>query len=309
MFATGTKQSSVTEIGNNAIRYVIITPVRNEAAYLQLLVDSLGAQTIKPQQWVIVDDGSTDGTAELAEAAAGNHPWISVLRRSDRGYRQPGGGVIQAFCDGFRLINPEWEFLVKLDGDVSFEADYFEKCFGRFANDPKLGIGGGTVCQKTNEGLMPEAPSDPVFHVRGATKIYRRQCWEAIGGLLKAPGWDTVDEYKANMLGWTTYTFPDVKLWHHRKAGEAQGTWKNWVKNGLANYVAGYHPLFMGIKCGRRIFSRPYGIGALGLLVGFVSGYLHRVPKVEDGALIRYVRDQQLRKLSFRDSLWDRKSA
>src|SRR5256885_1602221 len=83
-------------------------------------------------------------------------------------------------------------------------------------------------------------------------------------GLIEAPGWDTVDEYKANMLEWATYTFPEVKLWHHRVAGDAQGKWKNWVKNGLANYVAGYHPLFMGCKCGKRLFAKPYGVGAVG---------------------------------------------
>ena len=293
----------------NAIRYVVISPIRNEVEFIQALIDSLGTQTLKPQQWIIVDDGSSDGSGDIATDAANIHPWISVVRRLDRGSREPGRGVIQAFADGYKHINRDWDYLVKLDGDLSLGRDYFEKCFQRFEADPKLGIGGGTICQKMGDQLLSEAPDDPVFHVRGATKIYRRECWEAIGGLIEAPGWDTVDEYKANMLGWVTYTFPEIKLWHHRKAGEAQGTWNNWVKNGLANYVAGYHPLFMGIKCGRRIFTRPYGIGALGLLVGFVSGYLCRVPKVEDGALIRYVRDQQLRKLSFRDSLWDRKSA
>src|SRR5690348_5408978 len=115
------KPASVGKAGGNAAtRYVVITPVRNEAAFLNLLVDSLVVQTVTPQQWIIVDDGSTDGTADLATAAARNHSWISVVRRSNRGYREPGGGVIQAFCDGFRLINADWEFVVKLDGDVSF---------------------------------------------------------------------------------------------------------------------------------------------------------------------------------------------
>jgi biofilm PGA synthesis N-glycosyltransferase PgaC len=291
-----------------AIRYVVITPVRNEANFLSSLIDSLAGQTLKPQQWVVVDDGSKDGTAEIVENAAGIHSWIILVRRADRGSREPGKGVIEAFSDGYRHLKADWDFLVKLDGDVSFDSDYFERCFAHFAKDPKLGIGGGTICQMLNNRLVTEAPGDPVFHVRGATKIYRRECWEALGGLIQAPGWDTVDEYKANMLGWTTYTFPELKLEHHRFAGRANGTWRNWVKNGLANYVAGYHPVFMACKCGKRLFARPYAVGALGLMIGFVSGYLHRVPQVGDLDLVRYVRRQQLRKLTFRESLWNRKS-
>ena len=289
-------------------RYIVITPARNEGEFLHSLIDSIVKQTVRPQQWIIVDDGSADNSCVIALADEKQHHWISVVRRTDRGLRNPGAGVVEAFSDGLaRVKSSDWDYLVKLDADLSFESVYFERCLGRFKNDLKLGIGGGTICQKMGEVLVTEAPGDPVFHVRGATKIYRRQCWESIGGLLPAPGWDTIDEYKANMLGWTTYTFPEMKVWHHRKAGAAHGTWKNWVKNGLANYVAGYHPLFMGFKCGKRAFSKPYGIGALGLLVGFLGGYLRRVPQVDDSDLIRYVRSQQLKRLSFQRSLWSHK--
>lgn len=287
--------------------YVVITPVRDEQDYLSLTVDSLAAQTVTPSRWIIVNDGSTDATGRIADQAAAKYPWIHVVHRADRGFRQAGTGVIGAFNDGFRAANVNWDFLVKLDGDLSFDPDYFEKCFARFARNPRLGIGGGTICQRVDGELVAEAPGDPAFHVRGATKIYKSECWKAIGGLMEAPGWDTVDEYKANMLGWSTCTFPEIKLWHHRHAGGAHGTWNNWVKNGLANYVAGYHPLFMACKCGKRIFSKPYGIATAGLLAGFVSGYLRRVPQVGDRDVIRYVRSQQLKRLSYRGSLWDRK--
>ncbi|MEY2486528.1 MAG: poly-beta,6-N-acetyl-D-glucosamine synthase [Verrucomicrobiota bacterium] len=292
----------------NKIRYVVITPVRDEEKSLPLTIASLAAQTVQPHKWIIVDDGSSDGTGAIAEGAAEKYSWIKFIRQGNRGFRAPGSGVIAAFNQGYRLVEQEsWEFLVKLDGDLSFGTDYFEQCLLRFYGDANLGVGGGTICQRVNRQLVVEAPADPAFHVRGATKIYRRDCWHAIGGLIEAPGWDTVDEYKANMLGWTTYTFPELKLCHHRIAGGAAGTWKNWVKNGLANYVAGYHPLFMICKCGKRLSSKPYGIAALGLLAGFIDGYLHHVPQVDDRELIRYVRSQQLKRLLFRDSLWDRK--
>jgi poly-beta-1,6-N-acetyl-D-glucosamine synthase len=288
--------------------YIIIMPVRNEAIFLEETIRSVESQTIKPAQLIIVNDGSNDDTAKIADAAARKHDWIQILHRADRGFREPGNGVIESFYDGYRLIEmKDWRFIVKLDGDLSFEPNYFERCLQRFEVDPKLGIGGGTICNMINGVLVVEAPGDPVFHVRGATKIYKRECWESIGGLIRQPGWDTIDEYHANMLGMTTYTFPELKLCHRRAAGDVQGTWKNWVKNGLANYVAGYHPLFMLAKCLSRIVSKPYGIGAVGLFAGFIKGYMKRVPQVQDRDLIRFVRDQQMKKLFMRTSLWDRK--
>jgi biofilm PGA synthesis N-glycosyltransferase PgaC len=286
--------------------YIIITPVRNEGAHFAETIASMVAQTVRPMMWVIVDDGSKDETGPLADAAAKQHTWIQVIHRADRGFRQQGTGVIQAFYEGFELCrNLNWNFLVKFDGDLSFTNDYFESCLGRFAKSPKLGIGGGVICRSENGGLVVESRGDPRFHVRGATKIYRRECWDQIGGLLKAPGWDTVDELKANMLGWETYTFEDLKLRQHKDTGSADGAWRNWVKNGLANYVSAYHPLFMAAKCTKRAFARPYLLGAVGLAYGFVSGYVRRFPRVDDSAFASYVRSQQLRKLMMRPSIWD----
>ena len=285
--------------------YIIVTPVRNEQDNFPGTIASILSQTVRPRQWIIVDDGSTDATGKIADAAARANPWIRVVHRSDRGFRQPGGGVIEAFYDGFtRVTAPDWEFLVKLDGDLAFASDYFQHCLENFGKNPKLGIGGGVICRKAGTELVVESRGDPAFHVRGATKIYRRACWEAIGGLFKAPGWDTIDEVKANMLGWRTHTFTDLRLHQLKNTGSADGNWRNWMKNGLANYITGYHPLFMFAKCAKRTFARPYFYGAGGLAWGFISGYLRGVPQVNDAALIRYVRKEQLRKLTLRGSIW-----
>jgi poly-beta-1,6-N-acetyl-D-glucosamine synthase len=287
------------------ISYVIVSPVRNEAEYIERTINSVLSQTVRPAQWIIVDDGSTDRTDGMIEEAATQHPWIKAVHRKDRGVRRAGGGVIEAFYTGYKLLEDErWQYLVKLDGDVTFEPDYFERCFARFAEEPRLGIAGGLICNLVNGVLCAESKVDPAFHVRGATKIYRRECWEGIGGLVQAVGWDTVDELKANMLGWSTRTFRDIKIVHHRIAGAAYGTWQNWVKNGRANYAVGYHPVFMLLKCISRVFERPYGIAALGLWTGFCSGYFKRIWRVDDPALIRYFRQQQLRRLLRQPSLW-----
>lgn len=286
-------------------RYIIITPVRNEGLYFQKTVDSVVAQTLRPQKWIVVNDGSTDNTKQLIDEAAKQHPWIQAVHRPDRGFRKQGGGVIEAFYDGYRLLGEEpWDFLVKLDGDLSFDKSYFESCLKRFAANPLLGIGGGTVCRSESGVLVADSPGDPKFHVRGATKIYRRGCWDQIGGLLQRPGWDTVDELKANMLGWNTRTFDDIKMCQHKHTGSADGAWRNWVKNGLANYISSYHPLFMAAKCLKRIFVPPYFLGAVGLAWGFLSGYARRIPRGGDAAFARYVHGQQLRKLFMQPSIW-----
>src|SRR5664280_1358667 len=228
----------------NQPRYVVITPARDEAEHISDTILSVTHQTIRPLEWVIVDDGSTDSTGEIIERFAAQHSWVTPLHRPDRGMRENASGVMEAFYYGYQSLKAsEWDFIVKLDGDVSLHPDYFENCFREFRQDPKLGVGGGLICHRENGSLKAEAC--PQFHVRGATKIYKRACWDAIGGLLKVPGWDTVDEVKANMLGWKTRTFQDLKVLNHRPTGAADGAWKNSVKDGRADYVSGYHPLFM----------------------------------------------------------------
>ena len=292
--------------------YVIITPVRNEGPHFPQTIESVLSQTLRPCVWVIVDDGSTDITPQLIESAAARHPWIHAVHRTDRGFHHQGGGVIEAFYDGYARLSTfnsqpsttQWDFLVKLDGDLSFAKSYFEVCFAKFALDPRLGIAGGTIYCRVNGATIEDSPGDPSFHVRGATKIYRRATWDAIGGLVRAPGWDTLDEVKANMLGWKTCSFPDLRVFQLKPTGAADGSWRNWVKNGRANYITGYHPLFMLLKCFKRIFQAPYGLAALGLFSGFCAGYLKRIPQVPDPDLVRYLRSQQMNRLLGKQSLW-----
>ena len=177
-------------------KYVVITPVRDEESYLPLTIESMVRQTILPQQWIIVNDGSKDSTGSIIDDAARQYSWIRAVHRKDRGFRKWGAGIIEAFYDGFnQLAWQDWDFMCKLDGDLSFEPDYFERAFQRFLENSRIGIGGGILYHYEDKKLVFE--KHPVFHVRGGVKIYRRACWDAIDGLWVGPGSDTVDEVKA----------------------------------------------------------------------------------------------------------------
>jgi poly-beta-1,6-N-acetyl-D-glucosamine synthase len=284
-------------------KYVIISPVRDEEEFLERTIESVLQQTIRPAEWIVVNDGSTDRTGEIIDRFASEYSWIRAVHKKNRGFRKPGGGVVEAFNEGLAALKTkDWDFIVKLDGDVICAPDYFENCFEEFSLDPRLGIGGGIIFHNLEGKETIEQV--PQFHVRGATKIYKRECWEGIGGLWVAPGWDTIDEVKANMLGWTSRSFLNVRIHHQRQTGTAESRWKDLVKSGRARYVSGYHPLFMGSSCILRLFKKPYVLGSVGLLYGYVSGYVKNIPQVDDPLLIKYMRDQQVRRLLGKETIW-----
>jgi biofilm PGA synthesis N-glycosyltransferase PgaC len=287
----------------NSTRYIIVTPVRDEEQFLRRTVESVISQTIRPVEYVIVNDGSKDATGKIIDDYARQYPWIRAVHRKDRGFRKTGGGIIEAFYEGFNNVaSNDWDYLCKLDGDLSFEADYFARCFNHFEQDQSLGVGGGSLYfMKDGQRIIEECP---LFHVRGGVKIYRRECWHALGGLWVGPSTDTVDEVKAHMLGWTSLSFRELLMEHHRPTGAAYGMWSGMVKNGRGDYVCGYHPLFEMAKCIKRFVQKPYIIGSVALLYGYLSGYWKRVPRVDDDELIAYLRRQQLNRLLLRDSIW-----
>lgn len=290
-------------MNSGSLEYVVVTPVRDEEKYLAFTIESMANQTILPCEWVIVDDGSQDGTGAIIAQAAQKYSWIRGVRRGDRGYRKWGAGIIEAFYSGYDALTcRDWQFMCKLDGDLSFQPDYFERCFRKFADNPQLGIGGGMLYHVDNG--VKKLETHPLFHVRGGVKIYKRECWDRMGGLWIGPGSDTLDEVKANMLGWSSASFPDILMNHHRWTGASFGKWGGITKNGKTDYVSGYHPLFMMAKCIKRVFERPYVLGSLALAYGYVAARLKKMPQVDDPKLIEYLQSQQLAKLRGKKTIW-----
>jgi glycosyltransferase involved in cell wall biosynthesis len=284
-------------------KYVVVTPVRDEEQYLPFAIESMVRQSIRPQEWIIVNDGSKDRTGAIIDEAAIHHSWIRAVHREDRGFRKWGAGIIEAFYAGYEALTcSDWEFMSKLDGDLSFEPDYFEQALLKFRENPQIGIGGGVLYHYRDGKRVLE--DHPVFHVRGGTKIYRRGCWDSIGGLWVGPGSDTIDEVKANMLGWTSKSFFDLHIIHHRPTGATYGKWGGVVKDGKIDYVTGYHPLFVMAKSMVRVVRWPYVLGSCALVYGYITAYLQRIPQVNDPELIRYLRRQQLGRLFGGETIW-----
>jgi poly-beta-1,6-N-acetyl-D-glucosamine synthase len=289
-------------VEDKSLKYIMISPVRNEEKNILMTIKAVCSQTIRPIKWIIVDDGSSDRTPEIVEEHAEEMNWISLMRLPDRGYYDlVGGGEIKAFYKGYEQIKgQEFDFLVKLDGDISFSATYFEDIFKEFSENPRLGIAGGTVFYQEGEKLIPEKGYR--YHVRGAARAYRRQCWSDIGGVLDSLSWDAVDVYKARMLGWETMSFENIQMIHHVKTWTKGGLIRGMMRSGRLNYLMGMHPLFLFAKVVRLCFIRPYMVRGLIMALGFIRSYILCEKRAVDGELMEYIRKEQIKRLFFTDS-------
>lgn len=276
--------------------YAVITPVRNEAEFIEKTIQSMINQTVKPVAWVIVNDGSTDETAEIIGRYLNRHPWIKLVNLDDRGIRQRGKGVVEAFYAGYQTLTHPYDFIVKLDGDLSFEPAYFETIINRFLANPQLGIGGGSVYEKL-DGIHWTRDSTQ-DHVRGPTKVYRKTCFDEIGGLMPALGWDGIDEWIARSRGWEVQSFLDLQVLHYRVTGAATGALKSKVEQGYGAHYMGYHPLFIIARGIRYMAKPPYLIGGLAMIYGFFFARLRGLERYSDKQVIRYVRRTQLKQLA-----------
>ncbi|HVB83099.1 MAG TPA: glycosyltransferase [Candidatus Binataceae bacterium] len=280
--------------------YIAITPARDEERFLPGLIDSMVAQTRLPQRWIIIDDGSADGTAEILDEAARQHRWIEPIHLARNRPREAGGeSVIMQFLprDVWRSV----DFIFRLDADLSFEPDFVELILKEFAANPGLGIAGATLYEPA-ESRWLEVPTIHSFHTRGATKMYSSECFAAVEPLEGCPGWDTIDEMRALKAGFKTWSFRHIRAYHHRPQGEAAGTWRGQFGKGQTAYYIGYSPIFLLARAARLAITRP--LQALCMIVGYFESHLRRRPTVNDSELISFIRRQQVRRLLMLNSVW-----
>jgi biofilm PGA synthesis N-glycosyltransferase PgaC len=262
--------SNQQPIGN----YVIISPVKDEERYIETTIHAILKQTLRPKKWVIVDDGSQDRTSEILEIYAEQYNWIHIMRINRSAVRKLGSAEIRAFEAGRELVrDEEFDFIVKLDADLDLPADYFEKILARFREDERLGIASGAVLEKL--GRKWHETKLPKYHAAGASKVVRAQCFSEIGGFPLFPGWDTVDEIKAQSRGWRTCHFGDICFYHLRPEGSAIGYIRTATLHGEVYYVSGGGKMFFGLKVlNYAIFGKPIILGAVMLVYGYFRAWL-----------------------------------
>lgn len=285
----------------SSTRYILITPVKDEAKHIELVLRSVTRQRLQPLRWIIVDDGSSDGTPAIVERYLADFPFITLLRKDVATPRNTGSAEIHAFNRGYDQIRGlDFDFVVKLDGDLSFESDYFEKLIGHMTADSSLGIASGVYLEEDKAGTW-RVVGMPTYHAFGACKVVRRECFEAINGFVTTPGWDTVDQIHAWTHGWTTTHFDDLEVKHHKPEGSGMGMLKTSRMHGRIHYVTGGDPLFFVFKALHRARLRPFVFGALALTAGYLEAVVRQTPRlVTDGeaATYRHIMRQRLRRLA-----------
>lgn len=282
-------------------KYVVILAAYNEAECIHHAIDSLLAQTVRPVGGIVVDDGSTDATCSVVDRYSKTAPWIHSYRRGRVSGQAYFASNVAAIMEGVRLAQDlEFEFLAILDADISLPPDYYESIIARFQDDSKLGIASG-IYQNLIDGRLHDVLHDRRSSPK-AIMVFRRPCFEEIGGFVPLPwgGEDTLACAMARMKGWKTWSFPDIKVVHHRPTGlgNAGSLLKARFRQGLADYGVGSHPLFVLAKALRRcVREKPYLAGGVLRLAGFIYGYVAENGRETPGDAVRFLRQEQLGRL------------
>ena len=292
---TGSKRTVESRLG----RYVLISPCRDEADYVKETLDSVIAQSMRPAKWVIVDDGSTDRTPEILAEYAARHDWIEVVTRNDRGQRSVGPGVVEAFYAGYDTINPDdYDYLCKLDLDLRLPPRYFEILMARMV-DPRIATCSGKAYVQEGARLVNERHGDDTS--LGMSKFYRVSCFKAIGGFVREVMWDGIDCHRCRMNGWIACSWdePELRFVHLRLMGSSQqGILTGRMRHGYGQYFMGTGLFFIAASAISRINQKPYVLGGLAILWGWIKSALQHKPRYEDREFREFLRRYQWRALS-----------
>jgi biofilm PGA synthesis N-glycosyltransferase PgaC len=280
--------------------YVIVTPARNEAQYIELTLKSVIAQTVRPLKWVIISDGSTDGMDEIVSRYTTDHPWIELVRMPERSERHFAGKV-HAFNAGYaRMSGLPFDVIVSLDADISFEQGYFAFLLQKLAEDPQLGLVGARLVDAGSNRDYYDYESTGNEHVSGACQVFRGECFEAIGGYrpIKAGGIDLVAVLSARVKGWRTRTFTEKASWHHRPMNGAQlkGI-RERLHTGYKDYLLGSHPGWEVFRSLYQMRKPPYLIGGIFIFIGYFWMLLLRRERTIPENLMEFRRKEQIQRL------------
>ena len=282
---------------NPSRRYLLISPCRNEAEYLRRTLDSVAAQSVRPAAWVVVDDGSTDETPAILEEYARRLPYLRVVQRADRGRREVGPGVIEAFYSGLETVRLEdFDYLCKLDMDLDLPVRYFELLMQRMEGNPRIGTTSGKpwFVHPQTGALAPEICGDEMSV--GMTKFYRVACFNEIGGFVREVMWDGIDCHRARMLGWIAESVDEepLRFVHLRPQGASQkGILTGRLRAGFGQYFMGTSPLYCLARAIHQLPVHPVLIGSAAMLWGYLRSWLKGLPRYDDLKFRRFLRSYQ----------------
>lgn len=281
------------------MKYVLITPARNEESNIGRTIDTVVRQTVRPERWVIVNDGSTDGTSAIVDRFASQFPWIvrvDMPAHRDRSF----AAKAHCFNRGYELVRDlAFDVVANLDADVSFEPDYLEFLLGKFSEDARLGVAGTIFLEDGYDSARDSFEGGN--HVAGGCQCFRRECFEEVGGYVpnRAGGVDWIAVTTARMKGWRTRSFRERSFFHHRSLGTAErGPLAALFSYGEKDYYLGNHPAWEAFRLAYRLFKRPYLVGSLALASGYVSSAIRRIPRPVSTELMAFHRREQMAKLS-----------
>ena len=282
---------------NPSLHYLLITAAKNEEDFIELTIQSVVKQTIRPVRWLVVSDGSTDRTDEIVAHYAAQHDWIELYRMPERKTRDFGGKVI-CFNTGYaRIKSLPHDVIASLDADITFDPEYFEFLLGKLAGDPKLGLVGTPFAE---DGQTYDFRFSSVDHVSGACQVFRRECFEQIGGYTQTKsGIDVIAVLSARMRGWRTRTFTEKHSDHHRPMGSANNRNKFVVnfKLGQTQYGLGFHPLWQTFRAVYQMARKPYITAGVALFAGYFWAMLRRAKRPVSDELVAFQRRDQMRRL------------
>ena len=277
------------------MNYYIVIPAHNEEKFIALTLESLVHQSILPKKVVIVNDNSTDNTAEIVVAFAEKHPWISLINKTSEAIHLPGSKVIQAFQKGLEALDDNYDFIVKADTDLIFPKNYFETIISHFKADAKIGMAGGFAYIEKNGDWILENLTDK-DHIRGAFKAYRKECFQQIGGLKPAMGWDTVDELLSKFYHWKVITDASLKVKHLKPTGANYNKTARY-KQGEAFYTLGYGFLITAIASAKLAMMKKKPSLFIDYINGFWKAKSAKKPLLVNDEQAKFIRNYRLQKM------------